>query len=330
MRTDIFCKSNSEAAQRIESAIMSADKIAIVGHVRPDGDDVGTCLGLAGYIRIIKPGASVKVFLEKFNKSFDFLPGASEVCHDFSRDESFDLCFMCDCADVKRMGDAAKYFIGAKEKICIDHHATNDGTAEGFAVIEPDRSSSSEVLCTLIDMDKLTSEVAECIYLGIVHDSGVFKYSSTSPETMLYAAKLLELGVRGGYIIDNTFYTKTFVQNKAIARALSDANLLLGGKVIYSVFTNEMMEEYGVSQVDLDSVSAMLREIEGVVVSFFIYETSASGTFKISLRSNEPVDVSKVAVLYGGGGHVRASGCEITASVDEIVSLISREIEKQI
>lgn len=328
---NIFCKANYEAANYIEEKIMNAKTIGIVGHVRPDGDDVGACLGLARYIQIIS-GKKPVVFLEEIAEEFKALSGASDICHDFSAEvsASLDLCFMVDCADTSRMGEAAKFFTGAKERICIDHHATNDGDAEGYAVIEPDRSSASEVVCTLIDMDKLDRAAAECLYLGIVHDTGVFKHSNTSMETMMYAGKLLSLGVNNSHIIDDTFYKKTYAQNRALGQALISSELAIDGKFIYSVFTREMMDEYLVRPSDLDGVIDQLRVTDGVKIAAFIYETKVPGTFKISLRANDEPDVASIAKVFGGGGHVKAAGCEITADPEEIVELLLVEAKKQL
>lgn len=330
MKTDIFCKANKEAADYIESEIMKASSICIIGHIRPDGDAVGVCLGLANYISIIKPEAHVKVFLEKIPETLEYLKGANKIEHDFSKDEHFDLGFMCDCSDIRRMGEAGKYFVDAGSKICIDHHVTNDGSYDGFSVVGSTRTSACEVLCTLIDLDKLDAESAECIYLGMVHDSGVFKYPNTSPETMLYAGKLIELGARNTYVIEKTFVQKTYTQNRALGRALIDAELALDGKFIYSIFTRKMMEEYFIAPSDLDGVVAQLRETAGVEAAAFVYETVNPGVFKVSLRSNDYVDVSKIAQVFDGGGHIKAAGFDMEEDPEIIIDIILAEVEKQI
>lgn len=334
MSKNIFCKANKKAADYIEEKIITARTIGIIGHIRPDGDAVGACLGLARYIEI-NFGKKPVVFLESIPEDFKMLAGAEEVVTDFSSQESpaeaaFDLCFMVDCSELKRMGDGAKYFSNANEKICIDHHATNDGEGEGFAVINPERSSASEVVCTLIDMDKLDVKAAECLYLGIVHDTGVFKHSNTSMETMMYAGKLISLGVNTSHIIDDTFYKKTYPQNRALGEALINAELALDGKFIYSIFTKRMMEEYFVSPSDLDGVIDQLRVTDGVKIAVFIYETKEAGTFKISLRANDEPDVAAIAQVFGGGGHVKAAGCEIVGEPSKIADMLIAEAAKQL
>ncbi|MBQ9388202.1 MAG: bifunctional oligoribonuclease/PAP phosphatase NrnA [Lachnospiraceae bacterium] len=330
MSNNLFRKANAAAAQYIEEAILSADSIGIVGHIRPDGDDVGACLGMKGYIGIIKPSAKVTVYLQDFSKDFAFLRGAGEVVHDFSAETRHDLCFMLDCADMERMGEAGKYYEKAGKRICIDHHATNDGVFDSYEIINPERSSSCEVICTLIDMDRLDRETAECLYLGIVHDTGVFKHSNTSMETMIYAGKLIDLGASPSKIIDNTFYKKTFEQIRALGTALTKAKRLLDGKLIYSFFTNEMMKQANVSSMDLDGVIDQLRVTEGTEVALFIYEMPAGGSFKVSLRSNGPVDVSIIAKEFGGGGHVKAAGCEINGTPEDIALILAEKVKEQL
>ncbi|MBQ7247873.1 MAG: bifunctional oligoribonuclease/PAP phosphatase NrnA [Lachnospiraceae bacterium] len=326
---DRFCKANAAQAEYIERAVKAADTIGIVGHVRPDGDDVGSCLGLARYIGSVNPKADVRVFLEEFPDNFMFLAGADQVIHDFDTDFVPQLCFMLDCADEKRMGGAAKYFLTAGERICIDHHATNDGSIDAHMIVEPKRSSTCELLCTLIDMNGLDQAAAECLYLGIVHDTGVFKHSNTGFETMLYAGKLIELGARPHFVIDYTFYKKTYPQNRALGQVLLNSSLMADGRIIVSSFTNEEMRQYGVKPSDLDGCIDQLRVTEGVEAAAFIYQMP-DGAFKVSLRSNGTVDVSRVAQLFGGGGHVKASGCEMEGTPEEIAQILCAEIVKQI
>lgn len=330
MKTDFFCKANAAAAEYIEQAVLGAKDIGIIGHIRPDGDDVGACLGMKGYIGIINPSANVTVYLQEFSKDFAFLRGAEDVVHDFSTETRHNLCFMMDCADMARMGDAAEIFKNAEKRICIDHHATNDGVYDSYEIINPERSSTCEVICTLIDMDRLDRETAECLYLGIVHDTGVFKHSNTTKETMFYAGKLIELGASPAKIIDDTFYKKTFEQNQALGTALIKSKRLLGGKLIYSFFTNDMMKQANVASADLDGVIDQLRVTEGTEVALFIYEMPAGESFKVSLRANGSVDVGAIAKLYGGGGHVKAAGCELKGSPDEIASILAEKVKEQL
>ena len=169
--------------KKIDSLILDAKTIVILGHVRPDGDCVGSCLGLKNYLEEWNPELQVQVYLEEFPKEYGFLKGADTISHDFEEQRTYDLCFVLDCGDEGRLGGAVSYMKSAGRTICIDHHITNDGVCD-MNFIEPGSSSTSELLITGMELTQISRETAECLYLGIVHDTGVFKHSNTSPKTM--------------------------------------------------------------------------------------------------------------------------------------------------
>ena len=205
---------------------------------------------------------------------------------------------------------------------------TNRGFAEENCV-EPDASSASEVVCTLLDMDKIDLAAAECFYTGIVHDTGVFKFSCTSGRTMEIAGKLMDKGIDTTEIIDGSFYRKTYVQNQVLGRALLESVLFMDGRCIFSSVTKKEMEFYGVTNKDLDGIIDQLRLTAGVEVAIFMYETGNS-EFKVSMRSCRYVDVSQIAAYFGGGGHVRAAGCTMSGTLHDVLNNLAPHIERQI
>lgn len=308
--------------------IEESDKIGIVGHIRPDGDCVGSTLGFYNYIRDNYPEKKVCVYLEEFSKDFMFLSGADKVKHE-PDGEVYDLGVSIDCADTERHGRNGEIFKKAKKTVCIDHHISNKGFGD-FCYIEAKASSASEVLTTLLDTDKFSKNTAECIYLGIVHDTGVFKYDSTSRRTMEIAGKMIELGAKPNFIIDYTFYKKTYSQNILMANALLNSKLHCGGRIISSLVTEEMFAETGTNRMDTDGIVDQLRITEGIEVAIFVYQTG-NNRYKFSLRSNNIADVSKIAAEFGGGGHVRAAGFDTEGDYSEllekIISMLSAQIE---
>ena len=314
--------------EQISAALDEARTVAITAHIRPDGDAVGSCLGLRRYIELCWPQTEVRVYLEPFADTFDFLPGASEVIHDFTEPWQADLAFVLDCSDPDRCGGAIQYMETAGRVIWIDHHATGNGQGD-IVITDPSVSSASELLCTLIDIDRLDQPGAESLYFGIVHDSGVFKYNTTTEQTMRIAGRLITLGARPWYVIDETFYKKTFAQNKALGRALDRAALRLGGAFISTYIDLSDLEELGLTTKDLDGIVDQLRITDGVLAAAFLYETEP-GVYKASLRSNNPVDVSRVAAIYGGGGHVQASGCSMTGDHEKIADELAAHIGEQL
>ena len=314
---------------RIEAELGEVSTVAIAGHVRPDGDAVGSSMGLSLYLQENCPYlTAVDVYLEEIPDSLKSIHGIEQIHHSCQDEKEYDLFIALDCGDLKRLGDAAKYFQTAKRTICYDHHISNVGFADKDYVV-PDMSSTSEIIFHILDPEKISKEVAELLYMGIVHDTGVFQYSCTSPETMEAAAVLMRKGIDCSKIIDETFMEKTYRQNQILGRTLLESIMVLDGKCIISGVKMKDMEFYGVRSSDLDGIVSQLRLTKGVEVAMFLYEI-ANQQFKVSLRSKEYVDVSKIASYFGGGGHVRAAGCTMQGSYYDVINNITEHIEKQL
>lgn len=314
---------------RIEAELGGVSTVAIAGHVRPDGDAVGSSLGLSLYLQENCPYlTAVDVYLEEIPDSLKSIHGIEQIHHSCQEEKEYDLFIALDCGDLKRLGDAAKYFQTAKRTICYDHHISNTGFADKDYVA-PDMSSTSEIIFHILDPEKISKEVAELLYMGIVHDTGVFQYSCTSPETMEAAAVLMRKGIDCSKIIDETFMEKTYRQNQILGRTLLESIMVLDGKCIISGVKMKDMEFYGVKASDLDGIVSQLRLTKGVEVAMFLYEIG-NQQFKVSLRSKEYVDVSKIASYFGGGGHVRAAGCTMQGSYYDVINNITEHIEKQL
>jgi len=302
--------------------------VAITGHVRPDGDCVGSCMGLYLYIKKYFPQVeTLDVYLEEFRKSFSFIRDIDQVRHSCETDRAYDRIFCLDAGDAERLGEAVKYLKTAEKSICIDHHISNVGYAD-VNMIVPEASSTSELVYGLLEPDKVTKEIAEPLYMGIAHDTGVFQYSCTSPETMRVAGKLMETGINFSEIVDQTFFKKSYVQNQILGRALLESMLILDQKCIVSGIRKKEMEFYHVTPMDLEGVVSQLRNTEGVETAIFLYETK-NQEYKVSMRSNGNVDVQKVASYFGGGGHTRAAGCTMQGSFYDVINNLTLHIEEQ-
>ena len=311
---------------RLIEMIEKAETIAVLGHIHPDGDCVGSCLAVCNYIREQYPEKVVQVYLEKPPVKFNYLKYFDEICQDAHTGKTYDLCICLDSAALDRLGEFAAYLDSAQASICLDHHVTNSGYAQENFVLEA--SSASEVVYGFLDLDKISKEIAECIYTGILHDTNVFKNSNTTEHTMEVAGKMMSKGINFAKIIDESFYRKTYVQNQILGRALLESVVFLHGTCIFSVVRRRDMEFYGVESTDLDGIVDQMRITEGVEVAIFLYEIE-NHVFKVSMRSNNYVNVSKVAAYFGGGGHIRASGCTMNGSVHDVINNLSRQIEAQ-
>ena len=312
---------------KLETMIDQAGKIVILGHVNPDGDCVGSCLAVYNYIKEWDSSRAVTVRLERVPSKFSYLSGFDAIETE-AGEETYDLCICLDSSDEERLGDFKSCFDRSAKTICIDHHITNRGYAQEN-VIDGHASSACEVVYGQLDESRISKRVAECIYTGIIHDTGVFKYTNTSRKTMEIAGKMMEKGIDFGTIIDGSFYKKTYMQSQILGRALLESITFLDGRCIFSVVRKKDMDFYGVDKSDLDGIVDQLRVIDGIECAIFLYETGIH-QFKVSLRSNSIVDVSRIAAYFGGGGHVRAAGCTMSGSVHDVVNNLSAHIAEQL
>lgn len=313
----------------LDQELGKVTSVGIAGHVHPDGDCVGSCMGMYLYIKKNFPNVTrLDVYLEDIAPAMEFIEDADQIHHSWPDDVlPYELFLALDCADLDRLGEAKKYFYAAERKICIDHHVSNNGFADVDYIV-PGASSASELVYDLIDSDKVDRSIAEALYMGIVHDTGVFQYSCTSPKTMETAGKLMAMGINFPGIVDRTYYQKSYLQLQILGRALLESMMLFEGRCIVSVIRRREMEFYGVGPLDLDGIVSQMRNTKGVEVAIFLYESKVQ-EYKVSLRSNSFVDVSAVASYFGGGGHVRAAGCTMQGSMHDVVNNLTRQIEKQ-
>ena len=323
--------SDINATRLLKEAVEQAETIAIAGHIRPDGDCAGACFGLYNYIQENFNSTfdkTIDVYMKDMPDSFAFLKNSSKAIASCGEEKVYDLFLALDSSSVDRLGDAEKYFHTAKRTICIDHHISNTGYAQE-TVLHADYSSTCETLYEAMEPEKISLAVAEALYLGIVHDTGVFKHSNTSEQTMRIAGSLLGLGVDSSWIIDHTFYEKTYVENQILGRCLMESMLVLDGKGILSHLSHRTMQLYRVTPANLSGIIDQLRVTRGVEVAVFIYELE-NQHYKVSMRANGDVDVSKTAVFFGGGGHKKAAGYEAKGILHDVINNLLAGLEHQI
>ena len=230
--------------KKLWKRIEEAERIGICGHIRPDGDCVGSCLGMYNYI-LSAFGKEADVYLEDISPEFLFLNGSEKVIKDYPDADKYDVFLALDSGDTERLGDGYKYFKDAGYTYCFDHHPTNTGYANENMIV-PQAAATAELLATIFDEKLIDVNTANCLYLGIVHDTGVFKHSNVTRKTMEIAGLLIEKGVIPGDIIDKTFYEKTYVQNQMLGRCLMESILLMDGKVIVSYVPADVQKLYGI------------------------------------------------------------------------------------
>ena len=276
---------------KLEEQLYDVKRVAIAGHVKPDGDCVGSTLAVYNYIRKYHPEMEVELHLEPIPNIFKFLANADKIDSSYIEKEPYDLFIALDCGDEKRLGNAVKYFHAAKRTFCVDHHISNQNFADANYIF-PEASSTCELVYELIDEEKITKEIAECIYVGIVHDTGVFQYSCTSEKTMEAAGVLMGMGIDFPKIVDQTFFTKTYEQNRIMGLALVKSKLHLDGKCISSIITAEEMREYNVLPKHLDGIVSQLRVTKDVEAAVFLYQTDEENYNCLLYTSPSPRDCS--------------------------------------
>ena len=313
---------------KILSVLEGVKTAAIAGHVRPDGDCVGSCMGMYLYLKKHYPQIQVDVYLEEIRDVFSYIEGIDQIKHEWQEGKKYDLLLLFDVSSRDRIGLAKEALDTAEHTVCIDHHVTNTGIAM-VNHIEPNASSTCEVLYKLMDPEKITKEIAEAIYTGIIHDSGVFQYSCTGSETMEIGGKLMAKGIDFAKIIKDSFYTKTYAQNQIMGRTIMESIMLMNGQCIVGYVRQKDLKFYGLTPKDLDGIVNQLQNTKGVEVAIFLYETGVQ-EYKVSMRSNGIVDVAKVASYFGGGGHVRAAGCTMQGSVHDVVNSLTYDIDRQL
>lgn len=315
---------------KIEDLLSGAKSVAIAGHVSPDGDCIGSCLGLWNYIADNFPEIHADVYMQEIPGIYKFLKGSDKLitsCHKGDA-AKYDRLFVLDISSYDRIGVASHIFDEIGMTICLDHHRTNNGSYTFFCN-RPDVSSTSEVLFSFLDPDKISVNCAEALYMGMAHDTGVFRYPATTGDTMRIAAFLMEKGINFSKIIDETFYQKSHLQQVITGRILESSRLYLDGRLIIGTVTKQERHELGLKASDLDGIVSLLRNTIGVEVSVLLYELD-DGDIKASFRSREIVDVSEVCAMFAGGGHIRAAGCKMKGSIEEIVEKIVPLIKERL
>ena len=309
---------------KLEEFLENVHTVAIAGHVNPDGDCIGSCMGMYLYLRDNYPDIRATVYLEPYREVFSFIEDL-DLAKDTCDPEPVDLLILLDISSRSRIGVAAPLTETAAKTVCLDHHVTNRDSYT-WLHNEPETSSACEVLYGFLDPAKISPACAAALYTGMVTDSGVFQYSSTTPKTMRVAANLMEYGIPFSQIIDKTFFQKTLGQNRIMGKVLMESRTLYGGRVIIGSAAYADMQTFGVEKKDMDGIVSELRNTIGVEVAVFLYEQEA-GDVKVSLRSREHVDVSLIAKALGGGGHMRAAGCNVEGTLEEAAGIITEALK---
>ena len=313
----------------ILNEVTGCKTIAISGHIRPDGDCIGSVMAMYLYLKKNLKDVKIIPMIETPAPIFNCISGIENIVTSFNPDvDVFDAFIGLDSSTTDRYGDALRFFETAKKTIIIDHHISNGGFGD-VSYIDPKASSACELVFDTFDKELIDEDIAKALYIGIIHDTGVLQYSNVSPKTLKTVASLIEFGFDFSALIDSTFYEKTFVQNKMLAEGLMISELLCDGKFIVAKIDQKTMDKYNATTHDLDGIVNQLRYTKGVEVAIFMYELS-DNVYKVSLRSNGLIDVSAVSLVFDGGGHKKAAGFSLEGEYESCVKKVVDELLKQL
>lgn len=305
--------------------IKKAETIVVLAHENPDGDAIGSVLAMG--LALKSMGKNPDMIIREFPRIFNFLPGANEVKQN-SDVQKYDLAISLDCADLRRLV-GKEYFEEARKTIVIDHHGTNSMYAD-INFVNPVSPACCEILAgmfTYFDID-INQDIGSCILTGIITDTGGFKYQGVTAETFEFTAELLRKGVNVSEIYKKALETRTRANFELLKRTLDRMEILEDGKVTFTYMTSKDREELNVQPGDDEGLVEIGRDVEGVEVSIFIKQRDNENKYKVSMRSNDYVNVSDICYIFGGGGHPKAAGCLIQGDIQQVKDKILKEVRR--
>lgn len=313
---------------KLMEIVSRSNSIAITSHIDPDGDSIGSILGLG--LALKQKYGNIKILIrDSLPSRYEFLPGSDLIKkYDGIEEKQFDLLFVLDCGDEKRIG-SNEILKNSKTIVNIDHHISNTKFGD-INIIDASSSSTCEMIFSFIkDLNLLINkDVATCIYTGIVTDSGNFMYDNATEKTHLIASELLKTNLNKGRIIYNLYQRKSVNSLKFIGYSLTNMKIALAGRLAIFKVTLDLLNEFNVSYDNVEGLVSYGRDIEGIDISVVIREQE-NGKVKLSFRSkDDDVDVRALAQLFNGGGHKKASGATLTASLVEAESMVIEKSRK--
>lgn len=299
--------------------LAGADRILILTHQFPDGDTLGSGFALCRALRAL--GKQARVICN------DPIPEKYDYMMDGMEEQTFEPAFVCavDVADSKLLGDALQPY-AEQTVLCIDHHGSHRDFEENL-VLDAEMGATAMLILQVIEAlgVVIDAAMADCLYTGIATDTGCFKYSNTTPLTHRMAAQLMEAGAHAESINRAMFDIKSRARLALEQQALQSMEFYDGGRVAVMKVTEDMMKQSGAAEFDMEGLSPLPRQIEGVWVGITLRQ-KADGSYKVSVRTGAHADASAICSLLGGGGHACAAGCALSGTAEEVVARLREAI----
>lgn len=301
------------------NAILRAHSIMITTHVNPDGDAIGSSLGLWHILRALRKQVDV-ITQDGAGQRYHFLPGADAI--NTSSGRAYDLGIAVDCGGIDRVGAAQELLRSCGTVMRVDHHAVGRPFGD-VEFLDARAAAVGEMITALAESMGATipPEAGECLLASIVEDTGCFQFESVSPASFRICADLVEAGADLHRVVQNLFWRNSEAATRMTGHCLETMTLDFDGRLAWTIASVEDFTRFGASQEDMDDVVHKLLSIADVEVAILLRETS--GDYRVSLRSRDYVDVADVAEEFGGGGHRRAAGCRISRAPDAVQSLVA-------
>lgn len=306
------------------SILLQKDNVLILTHKNPDGDTLGSGYALCRALQ--KLGKKAKVVCgdaihPKYDYMFNNLPK-----------QEFEPSFIVsvDVADTKLLGEELEEKYGTRVDLCIDHHSSNIMYAKDTCLCAED-AAAAEIVYRIIKKlgVEIDEDIANCIYTALSTDTGCFRYSNATSKTYRIAAEMIDLGAKSADINCLMFESKTMSFLKLQKLCIEDMELYFDNKCALVTLTQKMFEESGANENECETISALARQVEGVLVGATIRE-KPDGTYKISVRTHYPVDAAEICSKMNGGGHKRASGCELELPLEQTKQVLLGYIQSAI
>ena len=307
--------------------IRGAERILVTSHIVPDGDAIGSVLGLG----LTLMGMGKKGFMAVDGgvpRNMTFLPGSSYISPDAEEiPDGLDLALILDVGSYERIGEIARPAKSAGARINVDHHMTNSGFTE-ISWIDTSAPATGSMVADLIKAlgSGFSAASATAIFCAVSTDTGSFRYSNTDSDCFKLAAELIDAGADLHSVSMNVYESRPYSAIKGLGAVLSGIELRAGGKVAVMEISRALMDEYGLSEGDVEGFISYGRSIEGVEVCVAFKELE-DGLIKVGFRSKSVVDVSSVAAGFGGGGHKRASGCTLAGGLAKVRLQVTEAVE---
>jgi phosphoesterase RecJ-like protein len=330
--SDTLCDLSNQINPRLVQAAMDlvrpAQRIALLAHEHPDGDCIGSALGLAHILQQMGKTA-VPICVDPPPKTLAFLPGIGMFQRTLDG-EDYDLVFALDAGEFSRFGpiyERYKAFLDSVNTINIDHHISSAGCGT-VNIIDPTAAATSELIVLFQQQAglPLNKEAAVCLLTGIITDTSSFQFTNTTPRCLEVAALLLQAGAVPEPIVQHMYRTHPLAQVRFQAKVIDNARVACDGRLMWSYATAATLAELGATPEMDDNFAGMLRDIEGVQVAAFFKSYEEPGITRLSLRAAAPYNAAEICQRFGGGGHARAAGATlhmpIEAAMQEVVSLL--------